>query len=167
MFSMPRVNKILANNNYQGYMQKIKEMESQRKFCKHTLEHSLAVARIAYIYLLEQEGEEIDKEADKEVIYAAALLHDIGRWVEYQTGEDHAQASTRLARPLLEELGFLPAERERILQAILEHRRHHDDHLTMLGRALALADDWSRECVSCKAKDECHKFNDTMLQIFY
>lgn len=144
-------------------MIEIEKAEKERRYCKHGFDHGLAVARIAHSFLLEQ-GE---TSLSKEVIYAAALLHDIGRWVEYQTGEDHAQASARLALPLLEECGYSSEEIKVVAKAISEHRTHTGENLSTLGRALALADDWARDCRQCKAKDGCHKFSEKMLQIIY
>ena len=163
LHSMTRVNQLLDNEEYIFYMEKINEFEKDRRFCKHGFEHGLSVARIAYTYLLEK-GDII---LSKEGIYAAALLHDIGRWVEYQTGEDHAEASARLALPLLESCGFDFADIGVILEGIREHRRHHDHNLTPLGEALAIADDWSRECRSCSAQALCYKFKPEMKQIIY
>lgn len=161
--SMERVNRLLDHKKYIYYMDKINELEVERHFCKHGFEHGLSVARIAYTYLLEKGGVVLSKEG----VYAAALLHDIGRWVEYQTGEDHAEASARLALPLLEECGFSSADIRVIIAGIREHRRHHADNLTPLGEALATADDWSRECRHCSAQTQCYKFKPEMRQIVY
>lgn len=163
MIVLPRVNKLIDNPLYKKYLLKIAEAEKKRKYCKHDFDHGLAVARIAYAFLLEQ-GETCP---EKEVIYTAALLHDIGRWVEYETGEDHAQASAALARPLLEESGFNPEEIKVIGRAIAEHSRHGSENLSVLGRSLALADNWARDCRSCQAKDNCYKFTQEMRQLVF
>jgi putative nucleotidyltransferase with HDIG domain len=160
---LPRVNKLIDNPLYKKYLLKIAKAEKKRKYCKHGFDHGLAVARIAYAFLLEQ-GETC---LDKEVIYIAAILHDIGRWVEYETGEDHAQASAALAQPLLEESGFNPEEIKVIIGAIHEHNRHSSENLSVLGRSLALADNWARDCRGCKAKDSCYKFTEEMRQIVF
>ncbi len=163
MSTLPRVNELIDNPVFENYMIKIEEAEKERRYCKHGFDHGLAVARIAHSFLLEQGLTSLSKE----VIYAAALLHDIGRWVEYQTGEDHAQVSATLALPILEECGYNSEEIEIIVKAISEHRAHADESLSMLGRALALADDWARDCRQCKAKNGCHKFSERMMQIVY
>ena len=163
MSTLPRVNELIDNPIYEKHMLKIEKAEKERSYCKHGFDHGLAVARIAHSFLLEQG----DTSVSKEVIYAAALLHDIGRWVEYETGEDHAQVSATLAVPLLEESGYCPEEMKVIVQGISEHRIHSGENLSPLGRALALADDWARDCRQCKAKDRCHKFTDQMLRITY
>lgn len=163
MIELPRVNNLIENPLYKNYLIKISKAEKKRKYCKHDFEHGLTVARIAYAFLLEH-GETC---LDKEVIYIAALLHDIGRWVEYETGEDHAQASVALAQPLLEEHGFDPGEIEVIVKAIAEHSKHSSENLSVLGRSLALADNWARDCRGCKAKDSCYKFTEEMKQIVF
>jgi len=160
---MARVNQLLEHEDYISYMEKINELEKERRFCKHGFEHGLNVARVAYAYVLEK-GEII---LSKEVVYAAAILHDIGRWVEYQTGEDHAEVSAQLALPMLEVSRFNSEDIQVILQGIREHRRHPEDNLSLLGEALALADDWSRDCRHCSAQTLCYKFNSTMKQIMY
>ena len=55
-------------------LEHIREDEKDRKFCRHGMEHLLDVARLMYIEALEA-GED----APRDLIYAAALLHDIGR----------------------------------------------------------------------------------------
>ena len=163
LYSMARFNQLLDHEDYICYMEKINELEKERCFCKHGFEHGLSVARIAYAYLLEKGTMCLSKEE----IYAAALLHDIGRWVEYQTGEDHAVASARLALPLLQTCGFSSDDIQVILEGIREHRRHHDDNLTLLGEALAIADNCSRDCRSCNVQTLCYKYKPAMKQIVY
>lgn len=160
---MARVNQILDNADYITYMEKIEDWEKDRRYCKHGYDHGLSVARIAYACLLES-GERV---ISKEGVYAAALLHDIGRWVEYQTGEDHAEVSARLARPMLEMCRFSTEDIEVILDGIREHRRHQDDNLTVLGKALAIADDCSRDCRHCAMQTQCHKYKPEMKRIVY
>lgn len=161
--TMSRVNQLLEHEDFISYMKKIDELEKERLFCKHGFEHGINVARIAYAYLLEK-GELL---LLKESVYAAAFLHDIGRWVEYETGEDHAEASARLALPLLEACRFSVDDIQVILKGISEHRRHPEDNLTMLGAALALADDWARDCRRCSVQARCHKYHQAMNQVMY
>ena len=71
---MNRVDLILEHPKYQEYLDKIKQAEEKRIFCLHNMNHFLDVARIAYIMNLEEE-----LGIAKEIIYATALLHDIGR----------------------------------------------------------------------------------------
>jgi len=165
---MSRLDRIIENEDFGHYLEKIDVLERERYFCKHGFDHALTVARIAYVYLLEQGQESSPAEPlPREVVYAAGLLHDIGRWVEYQTGEDHAEAGARLAQPILRACGYNPAEEACILTAIREHRRHGQNGLSRLGQALALADDWARECRQCPVRSVCHKFKREMLKIVY
>ena len=51
----------------------------------------------------------------REIIYTAAFLHDIGRFMEYADKSlDHALESEKLSRPFLQEAGFSRAEAELI-----------------------------------------------------
>ncbi len=161
--SMSRINQLLEHEEYIKYMKRIEELEKERLFCRHGFEHGLNVARIAYAYLLEK-GELL---LPKESIYAAAFLHDIGRWVEYETGDDHAEASARLALPLLEACRFSWDDIQVILKGIREHRRHPEDNLSLLGTALALADDWARNCRDCSVEALCYKYTPAMKQVIY
>jgi uncharacterized protein len=159
--SIPRVNQILQHELYEEYDRKNKLAEAKRVFCRHGSDHGLNVARIAYIYLLER-GE---TSLSKEVIYAAGLLHDIGRWVEYETQEDHAQVGARLAPQILRDCGFSEQEVEVIVQGILEHRLKFSEEASILGQALLQADDWERDCKNCESKTLCYKYTKTMEEV--
>ncbi len=153
---MDRCNKIIENRDYQLYLVKNDQQERERVFCGHHFEHLLTVARLTYLLLLE-EGQPF---ISREIAYAAGLLHDIGRWQEYQTGADHAEASSELAGPILEKAGFQLPERLLIQKAIARHRNKDNDsrHRSPLGRALAKADQYSRLCFNCNERDACYKF---------
>ena len=75
---MERVNNILNNKLYKIYLDKNMEAEEGRRFCHHDMGHFLDVARLAMIFNLQQ-----GLFVPEELIYAAALLHDIGRWKQY------------------------------------------------------------------------------------
>ena len=94
---MDRVNRIWRHPVY--HYKKIQELESERIFCRHTPEHFLDVARLMYIYALEEH-----LELPKELIYAAALLHDIGRAQQYQYNIPHDIAGVEIAREILTDL---------------------------------------------------------------
>ncbi|QQE74065.1 HD domain-containing protein [Brevibacillus composti] len=81
----------------------------------HDWQHNLRV-----IGLCERIGGE--ESADMEVLRPAALLHDIGRAEERQTGECHAEISARLAPALLAAYGYDQDVVGRIQQVILAHR---------------------------------------------
>lgn len=141
--------------------------EVNRKFCKHTIQHVIDVARVTYIILLEtgdikrfiEEHHLNSWETAKEIIYTAAILHDIGRWREYETGEDHAVCGAEMAVEILKRVGFTMDETKIITQAISEHRRICEN-MSMLGERLYRADNLSRACSQCEASYECYKFND-------
>lgn len=137
---------------YVEQYEKLKEAEKDRIFCCHQMDHLLDVARIAYIFNLEQ-GLGIRKE----VIYAAALLHDIGKYRQYTEGIPHEKASAEIAGIILEELPkdvFSMEEKNMILRAVLGHRRMLDE-MDVLERLLYTSDKQSRTCFDCRARTEC------------
>lgn len=157
---------LLKNAFYLDCLTRNKEREAERDFCRHDLQHMVDVARISYILALE--SGELDRFQDlyglpglaaaREVIYAAGLLHDLARWVQYDTGEDHAAAASRLAGPVLAAAGFSDLEAEVIGAAIAEHRTAAAKK-TWLGAILSRADDLSRPCRRCGVREECYKFS--------
>lgn len=147
---MNRVNLILVNSKYQEYIGKIKQAEEKRIFCLHNMSHFMDVARIAYSINLE-EGLEIPKE----LIYATALLHDIGRFKQYEEGTPHELASAELAPEILAETGFEEQEQEEILRAIIEHRNKNVAKERSLAGIIYRADKLSRPCFACAAEKQC------------
>lgn len=85
---MDRINGIIRNACYQECLQKNRAHEETRIFCRHDMAHFLDVARLAWIENLER-GSGIDRE----LVYAAALLHDCGRYRQYEDAVPHEQAS--------------------------------------------------------------------------
>lgn len=162
---MRGVESILNDHLYHKYLARNAGHEVNRRFCRHDFQHMLDVARICYIMVLEsgEVGRLVEehglsgREAVKEIVYAAGLVHDIARWLQYETGADHAEAGAGLARPLLTRAGFAGAEVEAIAAAVREHRSEAAK-TTLLGRRLSLADDLSRPCFQCRVRDECYKF---------
>ena len=147
---MDRVNLILSNSKYQEYIDKIKQADEKRIFCLHNMSHFMDVARIAYSINLE-EGLEIPKE----LIYATALLHDIGRFKQYEDGTPHELASAELAPEILAESGFEEQEQEEILRAIIEHRNKNVAKERSLAGIIYRADKLSRPCFACEAEKQC------------
>lgn len=152
---MERINRILQEGLYQNYLETINKWEKNRPFCRHDYEHFLSVARIASLLNLERGGK-----WPREILYAAALLHDIGRWQEYEDGRDHAEASALLAEEILVKAGYKEVERNEITRAIREHRGKGVQKMSPLGKILLEADKLSRPCWQCQARDECYKFSD-------
>ncbi|WP_039960301.1 HD domain-containing protein [Brevibacillus sp. BC25] len=93
--------------------------EAQKRFDgqdpAHDWQHNLRV-----MAMCERIGRE--EGADMEVLRLAALLHDIGRAEERQTGECHAEISARLAGEWLSERSMTEAFISRVQSAILAHR---------------------------------------------
>lgn len=158
---MHRIYKILKNAFFQKCLALNCSREENRRFCRHDWQHLIDVARICYILVLEEQaaGEIIPgagKEQIKEVVYAAGLLHDIGRWQQYDTGEDHALVGAQLAEGVLKDAGFDGEEIALIVRAISRHRTGAAGG-GPLGEYLRRADDLARPCWKCEARDECKK----------
>lgn len=148
---MERVQRIRLHPLFQEQFALLQEAEADRFFCRHTMEHFLDVARLMYIYSLEQSAA-----LDKELIYAAALLHDIGRYEQISTGTPHHMAGARIAGIILPECGFSAEETSRIQNAILSHRTQENDMEDLLSVLLYRADKQSRNCFCCPAAPECN-----------
>lgn len=148
---MDRVARITAHPRFRAVLRDIEALERERPFCGHGLEHLLAVARLAWIYNLE-EGTGLDRP----LVYAAALLHDLGRAEEYRRGTPHEQAGAALARGILTDCGFPAAERERICAAILCHRGAAAPDREPLSALLHRADKRCRPCYLCAAAQVCN-----------
>lgn len=98
----------------------------------HGFDHVLRVWRVA-LHLAEEEG------ADREVVNAAALLHDVGRAEELRTGICHAQQGARMAREILH--GQPARFIEAVAEAIAQHRfRGGQEPTTLEARILYDAD---------------------------
>ncbi|MGG7143459.1 HD domain-containing protein [Clostridium nigeriense] len=145
---MENVNKILHHTKYKSLLEELNELEKDREFCNHTLEHFLDVARIAYIKVLEE-----GLNYNKEVIYSIALLHDIGRVLQYNKGIDHNEGSGIIADELLKETSFNKEEKDQIIKAIKEHRKESEDKLSKI---IYESDKLSRNCFNCNAYKNCY-----------
>ena len=148
---MDRVNRIWNHPLYQKELGKLQILEKHRKFCRHTPEHFLDVARLAYIEALEQAYP-----VSKEMIYCTALLHDIGRYEQIAHGTPHDIASAQMAQLILAETGFADTEIHQIQDAILHHRGNEATGATPLALYLYRADKQSRNCFCCPASLECN-----------
>lgn len=147
---MDKVNKIINHPYYRECVRKIEELEADRKFCRHGMAHFLDVARIAFVLDLEENAA-----VPKEWIYAAALLHDIGRHEQYLHGIPHHQAGAYIAEKIMADCGFGDAEKTAILEAILEHRSKETKN-TVFSDLICRADKLSRACYCCPAESECN-----------
>lgn len=151
---MERVNWILKHPLYISSYSHLEELEKDRIFCCHQMPHLLDVARIAYIHNLEE-----DLGIDKSVIYAAALLHDIGKSRQYKENIPHEIASEAIAQEILsampESLAFSSDEQQMLLSAIRNHRKKVSD-AAILDKLLYESDKASRNCFCCPASKECN-----------
>lgn len=161
---MNRLEIILQDNFYKECLKKNAQKEVDRRFCKHDFAHLSLTSQLTYQLLKEQnllklimeEIKEKDELILKEIVGAAGILHDIGRFVQYETGKDHALEGAKLAYSILKIAKFTPKEIEIIQKAIEEHNKN-EKALTVLGKILCLADDLVRPCFECKAKEDCYK----------
>lgn len=145
---MDKINEILLSDKYKEILNTLEFLEKDRVFCKHNIEHFLDVARIAYIKVLEDR-----LDYSKEIIYAIALLHDIGRVLEYNEGIPHHEGSVILAKEILSETSYDDKEKEIIISAIENHRSIDDN---VLNKIIYVSDKISRNCFSCKSEKECY-----------
>lgn len=162
---MDRIDRIVQNERYKESLHKICLWEQDRRFCRHDMVHFLDVCRLAEIEWLttrlkeQKEGFERKEEepgaVSRELLYAAGLLHDIGRWMEYEKGIRHEKASADLAEEILRECGFKTSETEKITEAILAHRNKDIREENSLSGYLYRADKKSRACFACKVQAEC------------
>lgn len=193
---MERIQKIWEHPLYQDRFKKLQLAERERMFCNHTLQHFLDVARLMWIWCLE---ERIEAEAgasycghghvaassdghdhtaassgqpvcsgqpsvsraghaglpDRPLIYAAAFLHDIGRYDQIINGTPHEQAGADLAGIIMPECGFDAEETAAVQRAILGHRTFAEQP-KLLSSWLYRADKQSRPCYACAAAGECN-----------
>ena len=143
---MDRVNEILGHPVFSEHLTRLETLEQTRYFCRHGLPHLLDVARMMWIAALERQ-----LPLNREVVYAAALLHDLGRVEQMEAGTPHHQASAGLAARILPDAGFCGVEIALIQSAIASHRSDGGENI--LGQLLYWADKKSRACWMCPAKD--------------
>lgn len=147
---MERVNRIINDFLWKEKMEEIRRLESKRKYCGHGPAHLIAVARISSIESLEK-----NLDVDREIIYAAALLHDIGRGEEYKTGIPHEIAGQSIAAEILRRTGFTDLETDAIVYAIGKHRDKSIRDEDSIAGILYRADKKSRMCCLCQVEKEC------------
>lgn len=159
---MERIDRIIVHPQFLDHIETIRAAEEKRIFCRHDMTHFLDVARIGTIISLE---EEIG--VPRDLIYGAALLHDIGKHLQYKEGIPHEQASAVLAPEILLDCGFSREETWIIRDAILQHRNSEVKSEKNLRGILYRADKASRACFSCPVLAECNwkgdKKNSTIL----
>ena len=149
---MNRIDKIINNEEYRRLVAETEELEKERIFCHHDMDHFLDVARIATMIAADE-----DMDVPRDMIYAAALLHDIGRVKQYTEDFPHESASAAIAPSILCECDFTAGEIKEITKAIREHGNEAVKGERNLAGLLYRADKLSRKCYMCAAVDKCHK----------
>ena len=148
---MDRINRIIGHPLWREHMELLGKLEADRKFCRHGVDHLLDVARLAYIEDLQK-----DLKIPRDLIYGAALLHDLGRTLQYLEGIPHHQGGLLLAGRILPDCGYSEEEQQQILKAIAGHRQQDLNREDDLQGLLYRADKASRQCLFCDAREECN-----------
>ncbi len=166
---MKRINKLLSHPDFTKNLNHLAILEKDRIYCRHDLSHLLDVARIAC--LLQYKKAETNLKStilfSDEIIYAAALLHDLGRVLQYEQGLPHETAGLVLAKKILIDCDFTKSEQVLILDAIQFHRKNPNlfsddiedkekEEILSLRSLLYHADKLSRNCFACKASHSCY-----------
>ena len=147
---MERFQKIVQHKKYKETYERLQELEKDRIFCGHDMEHFLSVARISYLMVLEKK-----LNISKDMIYATALLHDLGRAEQYERGISHEEAGAVLAKEILTDCGYKKEEQKIMVDTILKHR-DIENHENSFASIFYHADKISRDCIHCKAREECY-----------
>ena len=146
-----RVRQIVTHPLYQQEFSALQRAEQGRIYCNHTMEHFLDVARICYILVL-QDGADLPRE----LIYGAALLHDLGRYRQIADGTPHEVASAQLAEEILADCGFAEEEIKAVAEAVDDAKNDAGTvERILLGDYLYRADKMSRLCFCCEARESC------------
>ncbi len=160
---MDRIDRILNHDLFKYHLEKNMAAEAHRSFCCHNLQHFLDVARIGVIINYEEQ-----LGLDREWIYAAALLHDLGKHLQYEQGVSHEAVSAEIAPIILRDCGFPDKETDVIIDAIMNHRDRRAAEKPDLRGVLYQADKASRACFACEAQKECNwRDNQKNLRIKY
>lgn len=155
---MNHIDNIIKNKIFIENINKINNFEKERIYCRHGDTHLFDVARIAYIKSLEE-----NTGFSKYIIYAAALLHDIGRAEEYEKGTPHEKAGVEIAEKILKQCGFDSSDADLIIKSIIAHRHKSDtdtNYDEKLSRIIRDSDKLSRRCYMCTAQDTCYWTSD-------
>lgn len=146
-----KMDKIQGIINHPVFMDSIKQielLEMERKYCKHDMKHFVAVTKI----MTNINNKENLLYTDEQ-IHAAGLLHDVGKFIQYQTGEPHQYAGIDIAETIMSDVGFSQADISLVLTAIKEHsgwvKREGFSEL------LRKSDKLSRQCYECQVSDQC------------
>ncbi|MHA2351578.1 MAG: HD domain-containing protein [Candidatus Thorarchaeota archaeon] len=92
----------------------LKKLEGNSKGA-HTFDHTKRVYALSI-----RIGKDMD--ANLKILGAAALLHDVGRLKESETGISHSILSGEMGQEILKEIGYDDEEIKRVADAIRSHR---------------------------------------------
>ncbi len=160
---MERYQAIIENGKYITHVRNIEKYESDRQFGHHDMSHFLDVARVGMLINLTEEYN-----IPKDILYAAALLHDVGRDVQYENGTPHEIASCDIAKDILMSTSYNEDECKMILEAIASHRNKDVKEEKNLRGLLYRADKLCRPCFFCKAEPECYwKSDDKNMELIW
>ena len=159
---MEYVDKVLRHPEYIRIQKKITSLEKDRIYCHHEIEHALDVARMAWIYCLEDWCKKgiVPKhmEEKKELLYVCALLHDIGRASQYEAGIHHSLAGKEIAGKILADIDYPQDKRDVVLRIIAGHHtgsEKPEGECSPLESYICRADHDSRLCFWCAGADTC------------
>ncbi|MBE5899133.1 MAG: HD domain-containing protein [Lachnospiraceae bacterium] len=157
------IERILSDERYLEKINRLNEIEKDRTYCKHDLDHFQEVYQILSI-LSSRRGLDDSKKLSKTMAY----FHDIGRADSYDG--NHRKSSSDFARILLGEYGISGEEIDLICYAIDNHSGRIDvedayyyidnnmveDSLRdTWAKILRISDQLSRNCYICKANAIC------------
>lgn len=172
---MKYCDRVLKHPIFEKFMQEIRQLEADRVYCRHELEHGVDVARLAWIYYMEDKldddsqnvgvlywkrpsyGEWVEeKEEVKDLIYTCALLHDIGRVTQYRTGIHHSISGVEPAMQILQDIEAPESWVKEIMDVVSEHSHGSiSDKKKNLEYYITKADHDCRLCFACQASDSC------------
>ncbi len=155
---MKYTSRVLDHPIYKKFIREIRQLEADRIYCRHELEHGVDVARLAWIYYLEDScGEWMDKKKEiKDLIYTCGLLHDIGRVEQYKTGIHHSIAGIDPAMQILQDIQVPESWIKEIMNVVSEHSHGSVlDDKKNLEYYITKADHDCRLCFACEASDSC------------
>lgn len=144
-------NTIIQHELFKICCKEIEKDEKNRVFCRHNINHFIDVARLMMILNVKE-----NLNIDENLIYATALLHDIGRHLQYRKGIGHEISSAQIAPLILAECEFTREEENKIIEAILKHRDVKTSKEQNLNGLLYRADKMSRACYCCNAEPICN-----------
>lgn len=145
---MNKINEIITHPLFIEKLREIEVYERNRKFCKHDISHYFEVNKIMMELNIKHKLGYSD-----EMICGGALLHDLGKAIQYKDGTNHQEAGIEIAKRILKDCQYDNEEIEIICLAISEHSGF--DTKQGYSELLRKSDKLSRRCFECKATLEC------------